>query len=193
MRLSLSLSPLALALLTATAPLLAATPALADDGYCDHVQGVAAAESAISLSPEVFAQFGRIEQASSVAAADSSGLRFIGGVRWRLSGIYEGLALRARAKADCRRHQAFEHVRGETIFRALEARAKVLEEALPQAEKMLAQSTADFEARRSTAQEATATRVRVEDLRRTAMETRRAMRDLPQPSGGDPAGALGAF
>src|SRR6187402_427353 len=150
MRLSLSLSPLALALLTATAPLLAATPALADDGYCDHVQGVAAAESAISLSPEVFAQFGRIDQ-------------------------------------------AFEHVRGETIFRALEARAKVLEEALPQAEKMLAQSTADFEARRSTAQEATATRVRVEDLRRTAMETRRAMRDLPQPSGGDPAGALGAF
>jgi hypothetical protein len=188
---SLPLSALAAFAVAAAAP----SPARADDGYCDFVEGVASAESALALSPEVFAQFGKIEQASSsvVPTADPSSIRFIGGLRYRLTGIYEGLAIRARAKADCRRHQAFEHVRGETVYRALEARAKVLEEALPQAEKMLAQATADFEARRSTAQEATATRVRVEDLRRTAMETRRAMRDLPQPSGGDPAGALGAF
>ncbi|HWO19380.1 MAG TPA: hypothetical protein VNO30_11410 [Kofleriaceae bacterium] len=199
MRLALSLSlararaalPLALALLVASA-LVTAAPARADDGYCDFVQGAASAESAISLAPEVFAQFGQIESPSVVSVSDGSSLRFLGGVRWSLSGVYEGLVLRARAKADCRRHQAFEHVRGETLYRALEARAKVLEEALPQAEKLLAQATADFEARRSTAQEATATRLRVEELRRTAQETRRAMRELPAP-GGDASGALGAF
>ena len=173
----------------------AAAPAHADDGYCDHVQGVAAAESALALSPVVFAQFGQIELATSTGVpSDQPGaLRFIGGLRYRLTGLYEGVVMRARAKADCRRHQAFEHVRSETLYRALEARAKVLEEALPQAEKMLAQAATDFEARRSTAQEATATRIRVEELRRTAMETRRAMRDLPAPGGGDPSGALGAF
>jgi hypothetical protein len=190
--LSLSRSALALILLAASA-LFTAAPARADDGYCDFVQGVASAESAISLSPAVFAQFGQIESPSVVAVADGSSLRFIGGLRWSLSGVYEGLVLRARAKADCRRHQAFEHVRGETLYRALEARAKVLEEALPQAEKQLAAATADFEARRATAQEATATRLRIEELRRAAQETRRAMRELPAPGGGDATGALGAF
>lgn len=171
------------------------SPARADDGYCDFVEGVASAESALALSPEVFAQFGKIEQASSsvVPTADPSSLRFIGGLRYRLTGVYEGLTIRARAKADCRRHRAFEAVRGVTLYRALEARAKVLEGALPEAEKLLAQSTADFEARRATAQETTATRVRVEELRRTAMETRRAMRELPAPDDADPTGALGAF
>ncbi len=183
-----------LAVCLAAAAAFAASPAHADDGYCDFVQGVAAAESALSLSPEVFTQIGRIEQPSSSVqpTADPGGLRFIGGLRYRLTGIYEGLALRARAKADCRRHQAFEHVRSSTLHRALEARAKVLEDALPEAEQLLAAATADLEARRATAQEATATRVRVEDLRRTAMETRRTLRDLPA-AGGDPTGALTAF
>jgi hypothetical protein len=173
----------------------ASSPALADDGYCDYVQGVAAAESALSFAPEVFGQFGRIEQATSsaVPTVDPSSLRFLGGLRWRLSGIYEGVALRERARSDCHRHQAFEHVRSETLYRALEARAKVLEDALPEAEKLLAQATADLEARRATAQEATATRLRVEDLRRTAMETRQSLRSLPAPGGGDPTGALSAF
>jgi hypothetical protein len=181
------------ALASALALAATAAPARADDGYCDHVQGVAAAESALALSPEVFVQYGKIEQTTAVSTADPGTLRFIGGLRWRLTGVYEGLAMRARASADCRRHTAFAQVRSETLLRALEARAKVLEEALPEAEKLLAQATADFTARRLTAQEATATRVRVEELRRLAMETRRALRDLPAPGAGDPTGALGAF
>jgi hypothetical protein len=195
MRATHSLLRLAPALALFAALTAAASPAHADDGYCDHVQGVAAAESAISLSPEVFAQFGKIEQPSSSVqpSADPGGLRFIGGLRYRLTGIYEGVVLRSRAAADCRRHEAFEHVRSATLHRALEARAKVLEDALPEAEKLLSQATSDLDARRTTAQEATATRVRVEELRRTAMETRRSLRDLPAPGGGDPTGALSAF
>jgi len=166
-----------------------------DDGYCDYVQGVAAAESALSFAPEVFAQYGRVDQAESSSAptADPGSLRFIAGLRYRLTGIYEGVALRGRAAADCRRHRAFEAVRGEPLRRALEARAKVLGDALPEAEKLLAQAAADLDARRLTAQEATATRVRVEELRRLAMETRETLRALPAPSGGDAAGAVAAF
>lgn len=173
----------------------AAGAARAEDGYCDFVEGTAASESAVMIAPELFGQFGRIEQASSstLPAADPGAVRVIGGLRWRLSGIYEGLATRGRAQADCRRHRAFEQVRGETLHRALAARAKVLEEALPEAEKLLAQAAADFEARRATAQDATATRLRVEELRRLAMEARRALRELPAPGGGELTGALAAF
>src|SRR5690348_8451543 len=62
-----------------------------DDGYCDYVQGVAAAESALSFAPEVFAQYGRVDQAESSSAptADPGSLRFIAGLRYRLTGIYE--------------------------------------------------------------------------------------------------------
>jgi len=191
-----ALSIFALAGVSALPAIAAPGLALADDdGYCDHVQGVASAESAILVAPEIFGQFGRVEQPSSstLPAADPGGLRFIGGLRWKLSGIYEGVATRGRADADCRRHRAFDQVRSETLYRALEARAKVIEGALPEAEKLLAQSTADLEARRSTVQDATATRLRVEELRRLAMETRAAMRALPAPGSGDPAGALSAF
>jgi hypothetical protein len=186
----------AVAAVAAAISVAAPSAALAnDDGYCDFVQGVASAESAILVAPEVFGQFGRIEQPSSstLPAADPGGLRVIGGLRWKLSGIYEGAATRGRAAADCRRHRAFGAVRGETLYRALEARAQVIEAALPEAEKLLAQATADLEARRSTAHEATATRLRVEELRRISMETRAAMRALPAPAGGDPSGALAAF
>ena len=160
--------------------------ARADDGYCDFVEGVASAEAAIMFAPEVFGQFGKIEQASTSVqpAVDAGSTRFIGGVRWRLSGIYEGAATRARAKADCRRHTALEQIRGETLYRALEARAKVIDGAMQEAEKILGQVGADMEARRTTAQEATATRLRVEELRRLATETHDAMMLLPRPSGG---------
>jgi hypothetical protein len=166
----------------------------ADDGYCDFVQGVASAQSSTLLGPEVFGQFGLVEQAAGTVNPDvqQGGLRFIGGVRIRLDGIYKGLAIRDRARADCRRHKALEKVRGETVYLALEARAKVLDDALRESEKILRQIDDDLEARRTTAQEATATRLRVEELRTLATETHRNMSLLPQPSG-ELNGTLSAF
>lgn len=157
-----------------------------NDGYCEFVEGVAGAESAVLMSPTTFINFGRIEQSSqNVQPGDQPGsVRFIGGIKWSLSGVYEGVATRGRARAECKRHTALEQIRGETLFRAYEARAKVLDEALPNAEKILAGTTADFEARRLGVQEATATRLRVEELRRLAAETRQAMSILPRPTGG---------
>jgi len=157
-----------------------------NDGYCEFIEGVADAESAIMFAPELFTQFGRIEQSSiSVQPGEDPGaLRFIGGVKLRLSGIYEGLATKGRAKAECKRHSALEQIRGETLYRAFDARVTVIDAALPEAEKILTQVSADLDARRTTAQEATATRLRIEELRRISTETHQTMSSLPRPTGG---------
>jgi hypothetical protein len=162
-----------------------ANPARADDGYCDFVKGVADAEAAILIAPEVFTQFGKLEQASTSLqpAVDPGNIRFIGGLRWRISGVYEGVAVRDRAKAECRRHTALEQIRGEVLYRALAARARVIDDALPEAERLLGQVSADLDARRTTAQEATATRLRVEELRRISTELHDALGTLPRPTG----------
>jgi hypothetical protein len=165
----------------------------AGDGYCDFVEGTAAAESALLFAPQIFGDLGRIEQASSSIqpAIEQGTVRFIGGLRWKLSGIYEGATLKSRAKAECKRHTALEQIRGETLYRAFEAWSKVIDGALPEAEKMMTAIGADLDARRTTAQEATAMRLRVEELRRIATETQAAMSVLPRPSGG--AVGLAAF
>lgn len=174
--------------------LVAGPAAHADDGYCDYVQGVADAESAVLFAPTVFGQFGLIEQAAGAANPDlkSGGLRLITGVRVSLDGIYKGLATRDRAHADCRRHRALEQVRGETAYQALDARAQVLDGALVETDKILAQVKDDLDARRTTTQEATATRLRVEELRQLATQTHHDMSLLPAPTG-PIGGALGAF
>lgn len=173
--------------------LLFAGTAHADDGYCDFVQGTAAATSDIQLAPQVFADVGYVEQGAATVNPDAGATgRFIAGVRWSLSNALAGMTVRDRASADCARHKALELVRGEPNAIALAARAKVLDGALVDAEKLLAESNADLDARRTTAQEATATRLRVEELRGLAVETHRQMSLYAAP-GGDLAGALASF
>lgn len=164
-----------------------------DDGYCDYVEGVASAQSAIQLAPSLFGQFGYINQSVISPTIDPpSSLRFIGGVRYNLTNVYSGFQNRARAKADCERHNALNTVRGGTSYRALEARVKVLEAALPEADKIFKQVDDDFKARRISAPEFTATRLRIDELRQLAVETRRQMSALP-PSSDNLGGALKAF
>jgi len=115
-----------LASLLAAAAAVAAGPgrATADDlvsgdGYCDYVEGVAAAQSALKFAPQVFTEVGYIEQAVASTNPDiqSSGLRLLAGVKYQLTGLYEGSVIQGRARADCRRHRALEQVRGETQYR----------------------------------------------------------------------------
>jgi hypothetical protein len=148
------------------------------------------------MSPELIGSLGYVEQPTADVGgggAETKGLRLIAGVRYKLSGIYEGINTRKRAKADCQRHRAFEQVRGETTSRAIAARLQVLDAALVEADKMLRSDESDFAARRMTAQEATATRVRVEELRELAAEDKRQMSTLPLPSERPLAGALQAY
>jgi len=169
-------------------------PPPANDGYCDFVEGAASATAATQLAPEVFGQIGYIEQAASSVNPDavSSGGRVIAGVKWSVSNVFVGLATRDRAVADCSRHRALELVRGETLFHALDAKVKVLDQALAETDKILADTDADLQARRTTAQEATATKLRVEELRGLAVEAHRQMSALPA-YGGQLGGALKAF
>lgn len=178
---------------TMTTAVASADEATPNDGYCDFVEGVADATSDSQLFPELISQFGYINQPPYALNPDVSGLRAIGGVRWRLNALYEGLASRDHGHADCRRHQALEQVRGETNARALEAKAKVLDEAMREAEQILKDITADVEARRTTTQEATATRLRVEELRALSADTHRQLSALPRETGRPLTTALAGY
>lgn len=173
--------------------LLLATPALAaadapDDGYCDYVEGVASATAAPMVAPQLFGEFGYIDQPEFAVTPQQSSLRAIGGVNYRLTGIYEGLATRGKAEADCKRHRALLLVRGASAARALSARVKVLDDAMAEADKILNAQDTDMTARRTTTQEATATRLRVEELRALATDAHRQLAALPAP-GDTPLGA----
>jgi hypothetical protein len=160
-----------------------------NDGYCDFVEGVAASESALLMAPQLFGSLGFIDQTDIILAPNpqtSDDLRLTAGVVYRVSGLYQGLLNRSRARAECDRYRAMRQIRGETAARALLARAKVLEDALPQAEKILSRSNADLDERRATAQDVTATRLRVDELRALAATTRRELAALPEPAPGKP-------
>jgi hypothetical protein len=188
----------ALGLAAALAAAAAApAPALADDvgggdAYCDYVEGVAAADSAVLMWPELFGSFGYIDQPAVVdlvPESSSNNLRLTAGVNLSLSGVYQGLQTRGRASAECRRHRALDQVEGAMVARALTARVEELEKAMPAADKILAQANADFAARRATAQDVNATRLRVDELRSLLVASRRELRASPEP-GAATAGAL---
>lgn len=174
---------------------LAGTARADSDAYCEHVQGVAAAQSALLFAPELFTSFGYVDQPETVMVPDSTSndLRITAGIRYELSGIYEGILTKKRAKADCRRQEALDQVQGDTTYRALEARAQVLDEAMARADKLLADADADLDRRRATAVEVTATRLRVDALRELTAETRRQLDELPQPADKSMKRALDAY
>ncbi len=170
-------------------------PQAADDGYCDYVEGTAAAEASSLLGPQLFGQFGYIEQPtfSETPTADSSNLRVIGGGRYAISNAIEGSARKSRASADCRRHRAVSNAQGATQARALQARLEVYDEAQTEADRILAQINADLEARRTTAPEALATKLRVDELRAAAATTRGELAALPPATDQDLAAIFSAY
>ncbi len=185
---------LAAALLPSAALAQPAAPAT-DDGYCAHVEGAAAAESALLLAPAVFGSFGYADQPLVAAAPGStaSDLRLTVGVRYALIGAYEGVLTRGRARADCRRHQALSQVTASTTYRALTARAGVLDAALAEATRLLDEADADLASRRASAPDVVATRLRVDELRGLAAATRRELSAMPPPPSGAMTGALASY
>lgn len=184
-------------LTTATLLTVLAGTAHADapDAYCEKVQGVADAQSATLFAPELFASFGYVDQPETVTVPDSTAndLRVTAGIRYRISGIYEGLLTKKRAKADCKRHESLEQVQGDTTYKALQARAAVLDDAVATADKMLASANADLDKRRASAQEVQATKLRVDALRELTAETHRQLDALPPPADRSMKRALDAY
>jgi len=157
-------------------------------GYCDYVEGVASAESALMFSPVLFASVGKLEQSAVTGdpTAASEDLRYTAGVGYSLTGILEGVLVKKRAKAECRRHEALAQVAGESTYHALAARQKVLDEALDEADEMLVRAAAELDRKTATAQEVVSTRVRVDELRALAAETKLELDALPRPAAGRP-------
>lgn len=180
---------------TAEAEPGAAAAATGDDGFCDQVEGVAAAQSALLMAPELFGSFGYTEQSLAADAVDSTGsdLRLTAGVRYRFNGLYEGMLTRQRASAECRRHRALGKIQGVSNQRALAARARVLDGAMAEADAALATARADFDARRSTAQDVLSTQLRVDELRALRAEARRQLAAAPPSVDGPLVRALDDF
>jgi hypothetical protein len=160
------------------------------DGYCDLVEGVASSESALLFAPEVFASYGYLDQGVIVTIPEASGddARLTAGVAYRLSGILEGMAVKSRARADCQRHLALSRLQRATVYRGLAARARILDDAVERADRILEMIDRDFKQRRATAQEVTATRLRVDEIRAMAAATRGEIVRLGSVKGGGETG-----
>ena len=188
-------SPTAGAVAPASAP-TAATSAAIDDGYCDFVEGTASANAATLYAPELFGQFGYIEQPAFAVTPTmgDNNLRAIGGIRWSLTNIFAGSATKSLAHADCKRHNALAKLRQVTSAmrgtggsaplalagaRALGAKLRVLTDAQQEAQKIVTEAAADLEAKRTTAPEAIAARMRYEELRGEASSIQAMLAALP--------------
>lgn len=172
----------ALALAALGATTAATTAAQADDdGYCQRVAGVAAADAALGLAPAVFGSVGYVEAPATTAAPDptANATRVTLGVSYRFTGAIEGLVTRSRAAADCRRHQAEVAIGDAARAQALAARAEVLDAALTETAALLDRTRADVAARRATAPELTALELRVADLQALAAATTAERGRLP--------------
>lgn len=171
------------------APAIATAQPAADDGYCDFVEGTASATAATLVAPQLFGQFGYIEQLDNTLATTDvqpNNLRAIGGLRYSFTNIFQGKATVARAEADCRRHKAqvamqaiAQQLKDTSATRAIAARLAVYEQAQGEADKLLATVQADVDARRMTTQEAISTRLRVDELRAQIAQARRELAALP--------------
>ncbi len=171
-------------------PIVAEAQPADDDGYCDYVQGTASATAATLFAPQVFGQFGYIEQQQQAAAPDPAiepnDLRAIVGLRYSFTNIFAAKATIARAEADCRRHKAQasmqainQQIKDTSTARAISARLQILEAAQAEADKLLATTQSDLDARRITSQEAMSTRMRVDDLRGQLAQARRELAAVP--------------
>ncbi len=132
-------------------------------GYCAWVESAAASERALLASPEMFVQV--------APDALGSGTRFFGGAAYDLVGSYRSRLVGSRANAECARFRAnyaffmeLERGAAETERAALVARVAVLEEALPRARELVAQTEAAFDGERATVEELQALRLRADTL-----------------------------
>ncbi|MCP3141913.1 coiled-coil domain-containing protein [Pyxidicoccus xibeiensis] len=152
-------------------------------GYCDFVRGVGDAEAALELAPELFVGFGAVnageaEGGAGAAPLGEPKLRVTAGVGYDFVGLYRGRTLRKRAEAECRRQRALSMLEAATRQgsglgeeAALEARARVLQDALPRAEELVNGLRNDLREGRTTLEELNAVQVRLDNLRALATST----------------------
>jgi len=163
---------------TSTGP---ATSAARDSGaYCRWVRATAASTSDVLLAPSLYVTGGYVSgaDASELSAAVPPTGRLIAAGYYSFGALNRGLALRAQADAECRRYATTSELRafvernrdGQSV-RALKAKAKILDDALPRASEILAGQKAQLAQSRLTADEVDGTQLRTDSLRALAEQT----------------------
>ncbi|RKG75385.1 hypothetical protein [Corallococcus terminator] len=174
-------------------------------GYCERVRGTSRAEAALEWAPEVFASVGAVNAGVAIGGNDDTPLgspkmRVTAGLGYDFVGIYRGRTLRSRAEAECRRYQALAALQGALArgsrlgeTEALQARARALAEALPQAETLVSSLREELRDGSATLEELNAVQVRLDQLRSLARDTEQARARLglePAVAEGQDLGAL---
>jgi hypothetical protein len=149
----------------------------ASRAYCEHVSNVASSEGALWRSPWLLSSFGSLRGSGDTALDEDLG----GGdeLVWRLqlglgfspTRFIQASLLDDRARAECERYGAEEELRALALnpdgvtAAGLSAKIEVLEQAMPEAQRLLEQSASALEGSRTTLQEHAALSLRVDDLR----------------------------
>src|SRR6267143_6117617 len=166
-------------------------------GACKFLHGVADAEADVLLGPELFGRFGGVnlvEAATDGTTLGSEKQRLMLGVNYSLGHLYQGLTVRKRGDAECRRETARAGLEAAlysgTDFAkgpALAAREEVLKAAIPEGEKTFEELRDEVRKQSATVEELEATRLRLDSLRalltQTALERERLPPAAAQPSG----------
>jgi len=168
-------------------------------GACKFLRGVADAEADVLVAPELFGRFGGVNLVEAAADGTTFGAekqRLMLGVNYSLGHLYQGITVRKRGDAECRRETAragleaalyagTDYAKGP----ALAAREEILKAAIPEAETVLGELRDEVRRQSATAEELEATRLRLDSLRALLTQTmlerrldRRLRRRWRQPS-----------
>jgi len=173
----------------------ASAPGNPSSAYCEYVNAVATSEGALLRAPWLFSSFGTLRGSTSVdsdvavgSLTDELSLRFQAGLAFSPTRYYLAGLLADQAQAECERRRAELELRaaadtgGGVTRAALEAKLRVLEAALPEAQQKLEKSFTALTASRTTVQEHGALELRVDGLRQMRAEAALALAALPPPA-----------
>jgi hypothetical protein len=161
--------------------------------YCQYVTGVADSDRALDMSPTLFGTGGVVsgQDVSPGGSLLGPTTRVIAGASYSLAGLYRGIQMRSVAEAECARYRAvselhafLESNKEGLTGPSLEAKLRVLEEAIPAAEQMMASARTALAQSHATVEQVNALAVRVDGLRAMAAQTRAdrdALARAPQP------------
>jgi hypothetical protein len=181
------------------------------DAYCRYAVGTAASRSALLASPWLFSSLGTVGIGGTPAASldtpldggDAASRRprlaFQAGMGFSPTRLYAASLVDDAARADCEIYRADSlvqrllHAPQPTDRGALEARARVLREALPDARTLLADRQSQLDNGRATLQDYSVTALKVQALQRDLTETEGRLATLQEASGPQAPPARAAF
>jgi|GEM_PF-1110801 len=148
-----------------------------EPGYCRWIKGVSDSERAILMYPEIYSTLGPTASGSKESADENSisnqlALRLTVGLQYRFIGLYQGILEGSYADARCLRYLAQNQLQialevGRDWGRraALEAKEKVIKEALPAAEERLVKLYEQLKNNIVTVNELYSVQLKVDNLR----------------------------